>query len=420
MRTSFLHLAAGAVSLTLSGSAFAADYVAHEWGTFTSVQGSDGIGLVWNPFETAELPEFVYERSSPFKKATPVEALLAGGKSSNRWLQRMETPVIYFYAEQPLTLDVRVAFPQGLITEWYPQVRQFGPSKALGDLMTGSNDSFVRWGRVQLLPTHEKVTQPMMTGSHSHYFAARETDSKVLRAPVMLGDGKRFEVEKFLFYRGVGNFAAPLHVSFPSEREVHVDNSGDEPLRHVFLLEVQRDGAAFVTIDEVAQSNFRQVALPSPGAMRPTAEVAAEIGSVLEKSLISEGLYPREASAMIKTWRDSWFSEPGVRVLYLLPRAWTDRTLPLSLEPAPGEIVRVMVGRAEVFTPALERDLRENLARSAQPAMREQALAALRDLKLGRFAEPALSRLAAMETRELNERIAAMTAELLPKPVARP
>ena len=33
---------------------------------------------------------------------------------------RMETPVIYFYAEQETTVSVDVQFRQGLITEWYP------------------------------------------------------------------------------------------------------------------------------------------------------------------------------------------------------------------------------------------------------------------------------------------------------------
>jgi len=44
-------------------------------------------------------------------------------------------------------------------------------------------------------------------------------------------------------------------------------------------------------------------------------------------ALVSEGLYQREAQAMVNTWRDSWFEEDGLRVLYTLPREWTDRTL---------------------------------------------------------------------------------------------
>ena len=36
------------------------DFVAHEWGTFTSVQGADGVQFDWNPFVAPELPKFVY------------------------------------------------------------------------------------------------------------------------------------------------------------------------------------------------------------------------------------------------------------------------------------------------------------------------------------------------------------------------
>src|SRR5437667_6658481 len=34
---------------------------------------------------------------------------------------RMETPVIYFYSPRELDAHVKVAFPRGLITEWYPK-----------------------------------------------------------------------------------------------------------------------------------------------------------------------------------------------------------------------------------------------------------------------------------------------------------
>ena len=68
---------------------------------------------------------------------------------------------------------------------------------------------------------------------------------------------------------------------------------------------------------------------------------------------------------MVRTWDDSWFSEPGVRVLYTLPRAWTDRILPLTLEPKPRELARVMVGRAELITPPMEWELLKQVVRFA-------------------------------------------------------
>jgi hypothetical protein len=64
--------------------------------------------------------------------------------------------------------------------------------------------------------------------------------------------------------------------------------------------------------------------------------------------LVAEGLYDAEARAMIDTWRDTW-SADGVRVLYLVPRAFTDAVLPLRIAPAPADMVRVLVGRAELI-----------------------------------------------------------------------
>jgi hypothetical protein len=96
---------------------------------------------------------------------------------------------------------------------------------------------------------------------------------------------------------------------------------------------------------------------------------------------------------MVNTWRDSWFEEDGLRVLYTLPREWTDHTLPLTLDPKPRELVRVMVGRAEVLTPATETKLSDALAKAQNGDAEARALVMAECKKLGRFAEPALLKL---------------------------
>src|SRR5206468_8530861 len=118
--------------------------------------------------------------------------------------------------------------------------------------------------------------------------------------------------------------------------------------------------------------------------------VSENLAEAMKQSLVSQGLYPREAAAMVKTWRNSWFEEDGLRVLYVLPRAWTDKTLPLKLDPAPRELTRVMVGRTEVIVPRVQQTLADTLTKASEgdPLAREQALAEFR--KLGRFGEPAL------------------------------
>ena len=74
----------------------------------------------------------------------------------------------------------------------------------------------------------------------------------------------------------------------------------------------------------------------------------------LQTALVGDGLNPDEAVAMIQTWADSWFDEDGVRVLYLVPRAFTDSVLPLTLTPTPRALARVFVGRAEVLPAEIE------------------------------------------------------------------
>src|SRR5204863_1492854 len=90
-------------------------------------QGTDGVLLQWRPLETSVLPKFVYNWSHPGLNRQSGSGLLYT-KDASVTLQRMETPVIYFYTDEPRTVDVSVNFPQGKITEWYPQAAQIGPS----------------------------------------------------------------------------------------------------------------------------------------------------------------------------------------------------------------------------------------------------------------------------------------------------
>lgn len=52
------------------------DFVAHEWGTFTSVQGADGVQFDWNPFVVPELPKFILGAADIFG----IPPQVAGGK----------------------------------------------------------------------------------------------------------------------------------------------------------------------------------------------------------------------------------------------------------------------------------------------------------------------------------------------------
>jgi hypothetical protein len=370
------------------------DYVAHEWGTFTSVQGADGIQIEWNPLSVSDLPKFVYDRNRPDASRGLGQPALPPTKLGFVTLQRMETPVIYFYSDQEQTVDVTVNFPQGIVTEWYPQTAQ--PAKGKPDML---GPKVLRWDGVRLLPLqpNEALASALpVEASGSHYYAARETGADFLRVG---GDGKsatRQETEKFLFYRGVGNFRAPLTVTQSSDGEsITLQNAGGEELRHLFVYRVDQGRGKFLYVKLLSPGGSETVKLQAEPNVSSLPALRIDIARHLQQALVKEGLYEREASAMVKTWDDSWFAEQGLRVLYVLPGAWTDRILPLTLEPKPREIVRVMVGRAELITPKMEWELMKQVVRysDGDESVRARAIEDTRSLGLGRFLEPATRRL---------------------------
>jgi hypothetical protein len=349
-------------------------FVAHEWGTFTSVQSADGIQLEWNPFVPAELPKFVYGQAHRRVAGFGLKADLIAR-------QRMETPVIYFYSETPRKVDVTVNFPEGKVTEWYPQVTN---PKSGGRTM--------QWKDLQIMRSAESLMQDAKLpreASGSHYYAARETTANLVQT--------KGETEKFIFYRGVGSFTAPLRVMVagPDEDVLHLQNTGADALRHFYVVQIRNGSAAFSHFSSMAPEASRQVKLEPRSAMKPLSDFQDQIGKAMAASLEKEGLYSAEASAMVKTWRDSWFGEDGVRVLYVLGRQWTDRTLPLKIEPAPDEIARVMVGRAEVIFPSQEWKLLKQIVRysEAAPEARMAIIDETKALGMGRFADAAVRRL---------------------------
>src|SRR6188768_2264107 len=81
--------------------------IVHEWGTFTNYSGANGVQLEFRPLLDGELPAFVFDRA--------IQSRNPFGKSLYVARQRMETPVTYFYTDRPRDVDVKVAFPKGLL-----------------------------------------------------------------------------------------------------------------------------------------------------------------------------------------------------------------------------------------------------------------------------------------------------------------
>jgi hypothetical protein len=313
---SMLLVAAASFAAETIPGAPAAGMVVHEWGTFTSVAAADGSAIPWTVLaDDGDLPCFVEHSQviSKFKTQARV---------------RMETPVLYFYTAQAAKVSVGVDFPRGRLTEWYPPAEQRDPR-------------MLDWKDVEVVPGASDL--PGTQGT-SHYFAARATDAAPVRAY-----GKP---EKFLFYRGIGDFEPPAAPQFTADGAVEIAK------RLPAILFENRGGRMGFRVAEGTR-----IALPEL-----TGSVDG-IGAALVTLLTQAGLYDKEARAMVETWRDSWFEE-GMRVLYIVPRETVDSLLPLRIDPAPRAIERVFVGRTELISPAIRETIGTALAKRDETTLR--------------------------------------------------
>ncbi len=389
-------------------------FVVHEWGTFTTFSGSDGVFMDYRPLaaEHSDLPGYVLDR---------------GSYSNFRWIAksrlrgrvRMETPVTYFYTDRVRTVDVRVDFPEGLLTEFYPPVSQMLPAvddkNIFGQGETIGN-SQLNWGKVDLIPTdhlladvtdariRQRLTANVIhhllphAANEQHYAAARETDAALVHVRGKAGAKAEEQsfFEKFLFYRGVGKFQLPFHARFEPAGVV-VSNDGELPVNSAILIHVDGDQLYARKIDRVAARQslaFDDLQLLSE----------QDLVEMVRQSLVDEGLYQKEAASMVKTWQQSWFTENGTRVLYMVPSPTTDELLPLYVSPRPQEMTRVLVGRMEIMSPEDEQRMIDAVAASSKlraahyakpiPSGQQRTPyeipASVRDY--GRMAEPALAR----------------------------
>ncbi len=353
--------------------------IVHEWGTFTEMQGTDGVVLDGLHHEEEQLPDFVYDRSRNPEMFTGVRT-------------KMETPVTYFYAAESMTAQVSVRFPRGLLTQWYPMASTLAPALAKPGETIALEGGELVWKDLVLLAANDRrlarVKLPV-TRADDPWNHAREVDAMIVKA--FGNNGCQWE--KMLFYRGLGQIDLPVVVTAQGHGRFAVTNTDARAVTGAIAIEVKDGVGAFSVLGTIAGRGQTELVAPmstQPG--EPLAAMVPRLQRALVEILAAEGLYGKEAWAMVRTWSTSYFHTPGLRILYCLPQSLTDAAIPLSVSPAPTETVRVMVARLECLTPEHEAAIEGSVVGlgDAAFAVREQALRELH--ALGRFAEPNLRR----------------------------
>jgi hypothetical protein len=322
-------------------------FIVHEWGTFLSVQGSDGKTLGGMVDSEEDLPKFVRERE-------------LDGRNRACLFQKMETPVTYFYVDRPRTVRVRVGMKNGLLTHWYPAVGSFGPRVGKESTL-GSTDSFLDWEEIELAPDTRAPVGPNQgvpgfkpVKATDTWRFARETDAafvvqrkkepgpyvwivttkkgavvtgnligdteeglqlrdsagkiiSISKADVaqkeIIRDGRTARVlpegerEKFLFYRGLGSFELPLEVRASgagADERLLLRNLGPDVLRGAVAVQVRGRDVWFAPLPNLEGGAVHEV---STAALTRAANVE-DIKKAVSATLVNAGLYPKEAQAM--------------------------------------------------------------------------------------------------------------------------
>ncbi len=370
-------LALCAVLLNLDAAGAAPPLVAHEWGTFTSLQDEAGQAIGGINTDDEPAPKFVRRLADGFfltaSEAPPV-FFQGAPKCHPDVTLRLETPVLYFYPapgwkHEPI--DVQVAFRGGWLTEFYPAAEARAPGfdaarpDRLFPIAPNDDQRTNGFGHLRADASGELSWKGLELDSDG---TGPETSDRVWLAPravastmLRTANGER---EKFLFYRGVGHAPAALQVVRDLARNVlEIRGPAGDSARDAWLVDIRADGACAFRSPGVLPATVAASFAPEEfsGAGLP------RLQEEMRSALVRAGLFADEAQALLRTWDVSYFKSPGLRFFYLCGADEINRLLPLRIS-APCDLTRVMIGRIEIVTPG-QRALLAKISADRDPGL---------------------------------------------------
>lgn len=379
MKNAWVTIWFASIALLLSPVKGDDGFEVHEWGTFTTFHTPNGMPHEW--FQALQHNEHL----PAFVKTT-------GFPKNGIYMMRMETPVIYFYTDQPKKVEVKASMIQGGVSEVFPEpkyrinlqkthhcaVKVGSQHRVLYRLNRPAQQVW----KVQLTPPDPDQPAILLEDENdpnNHYFAARAVpEAAIVSSKSKTGN----QQEKFIFYRGLSdNFlSAPVAVHENGVIEVRRYHR-DWP---IWIVDNRSEQLTWLRLSE------KGVVELDSFPIHPDNEAAKQsLGKSIHQELVSAGLTEAESSAMIATWKTYWFEEKGLRTFSIMKRKRVDEIVPLDISPAPSSLTRVFVHRSELIAP--ETLAAVKLAISDDDLDRKERLKILNQQELGRFLRPAIA-----------------------------
>jgi hypothetical protein len=226
-------------------------------------------------------------------------------------------PVMFFYAPQPVHVDVRVDFPGGRPAFFFPRAEETA---------SGLHWS-VEVGQKGALQTPPK----------GHWWQ----HLRGVGASAVTAGG---QAEQFLFYDGETAFAPRVGFTVTGaevalrRQEPGVAKKSPMPAK---ALPAPVPEEVLVT-DGVHTALAARFGAEAKLAWPPPPDAPGRSAKdELTRMLRGAGLSEAETKALLDTWKPALLDKGGRRAIWLLPRADYDDMLPLTLTPEPTELVRV-------------------------------------------------------------------------------
>jgi hypothetical protein len=378
--------------------------VVHEWGVWVRGQTSQGTCLSAPAELLQNLPPFVFR--------------LAKEYSPRRQDHGWNKPVLHLYGPDGLAVTVRIMTPQGRLTAYYPGPQLLDETATITsrkEMMVYSLTDCTGLEWTGTLANQEPNKLPPTPPGH-WWEAAR----KVPGAYIKTVRG----TERFLFYEATA-FQEPLLRGQVKEQELVLTNTHEQPC-----------GSVLVLLNDGRDRFLRTVEnIPGKGELRlARADLLKEpcgderILQAARAQWESFGLTREEAAAIVEAWRVDLLNTPGFLVISRLPSQVYDSMFPLTVTPAPGQIVRAGVifdtlpAEAERLNwlPALKTVL-ETWAKDLEHEefeVRERAVA--RFVRLGDLPMPLLEKLAQSDHPETQAAARGLLDRLKPAEAALP